>query len=390
MSAQPSAVPAAIPGQAPPFAIISANDQSGLVIMAAAVGMSFVFVASLIRWYIRREVSDSFARDDAVIVIATTFSVLQTIAVFVSVAHGFGKSMEMIGLSDLASIQKAQYAADILYIITLWLTKSSAALLFMRLTPIGHQVFAAKAVLAVSTVWAVVSIFMIAMRCQLSTPWTDYDGQCTNLFLRWQIISAIDIITEIALFAVAIYIVQGLQMPLLRKATVVLAFSFRLPLIIPIAFRLHYINPSIWLANPPLDLSTTVLLTQVEMNYGIIATTIPCLRPFMRATTTNFGAAAHTQTPDATNAFKSQEHYSLSSMPSNLKHKLSQSGSIEKRSVGVEEGPIDIQKMYTSEAFGNGATVTQCGRNVRADQQSMESFGSEQIIIRKGVDMTVE
>ena len=34
------------------------------------------------------------------------FSVLQTITVFVSVAHGFGKSIDLIGPSDLASIQK--------------------------------------------------------------------------------------------------------------------------------------------------------------------------------------------------------------------------------------------------------------------------------------------
>ncbi|MCJ1291175.1 hypothetical protein MMC34_002718 [Xylographa carneopallida] len=390
MSAQPSAIPTAISGQAPPFAVISPTDQSGLVIMAAAVGMSFVFVASLIRWYVRREVSNSFARDDAVIVIATVFSVLQTITVFVSVAHGFGKSIDLIGPSDLASIQKAQYADDILYIITLWLTKSSAALLFMRLTPDQNHVRAAKAVLAISTVWVVVSLFMVALRCQLSTPWMDYDGQCTNLFLRWQIISAIDIITEIALFAVAIYIVQGLQMPLRRKATVVLAFAFRLLLIIPIAFRLHYINSIVWLANPPLDLSTATLLTQVELNYGIIAATIPCLRPFMKATTTNFGAAANTQSPSGTNGPKSQEHYGLSSVASNLKPQASRSGNLEKRAVGVSEGPVDIQKMYTSEGFGNGATVTQCERNVRPDQQSVESFGSEQIIIKRAVDVTVE
>ncbi|MCJ1436551.1 hypothetical protein MMC27_005930 [Xylographa pallens] len=390
MSAQPSAVPPAIPGQAPPFAIISSTDQSGLVILAAAVGMSFVFVASLIRWYVRREVSNSFARDDAVIMIATIFSVLQTITVFLSITHGFGKSIDVIGPNDLASIQKAQYADDILYIITLWLTKSSAALLFTRLTPSRNHVFAAKAVLAISTVWAVVSIFMIALRCQLSTPWMDYDGQCSNLFLRWQIISAVDITTEIALFAVAVYIVQGLQMPLLRKGTVVLAFTFRLLLIIPIAFRLHYINPIVWVADPPLHLSTATLLTQVEMNYGIIAATIPCLRPFMKATTTNFGAAANTQSPNASNGLKSHEHYGLSSATSNSRSQTFRSGNTENRTVGVSEGPVDIQKMYTSEGFGNGATVTQCERHVRPDQQSVESFGSEQIIIKRAVDVTVE
>ncbi|MCJ1401744.1 hypothetical protein MMC11_004961 [Xylographa trunciseda] len=407
MSAHPSPVPTGIPGQAPPFAIVGRSDQSGLVITAAAVGMGFVFVASFIRWYVRREVSNSFASDDTLIVVATIFSVLQTITVFVSVAHGFGKSKENIGPGDLASIQKAQYADDILYIITLWLTKSSAALFFMRLTPNRHHLLTAKSVLVVSTVWAVVSVFMIALRCQLTTPWMDYDRQCTNLvgrsktlvtlssrltytqFLRWQIIGAIDIITEIALFSVAIYMVQGLQMPLLRKASVVLAFSFRLLIIIPIAFRLHYINPAIWLANPPLDLSIASLLTQVELNYGIVAASIPCLRPLMKATATNFGAMANRQSPDATNALRSHEHYGLSSVASTPKSEGLRSASLEKGGVKVKEGLVDIQQMYTSDGFGIGARVAQRDSNARGDQQSMESFGSEHVIIRKAVDATV-
>ena len=112
----------------------------------------------------------------------------------------------------------------------------------------------------------------------------------------------------------------------------------------------------------------------------------------MKATTTNFGAAAATtQSPNATNALKSNERYGLSTVSSRPKSKLrSRAGSLEKRVVSMHEGPVDIQQMYTSEAFGNGGTITQCERNVRADQQSMESFGSEQIIIRKAVDVTVE
>ena len=56
----------------------------------------------------------------------------------------------------------------------------------MRLTPDQNHVRAAKAVLAISTVWVVVSLFMVALRCQLSTPWMDYDGQCTNLVRNFQ------------------------------------------------------------------------------------------------------------------------------------------------------------------------------------------------------------
>ena len=110
----------------------------------------------------------------------------------------------------------------------------------------------------------------------------------------------------------------------------------------------------------------------------------------MKATTTNFGAAANPQSPNATNGLKSHERYGLSSVVSNSKSQAFRPGNLEKRTVGVNEGPVDIQKMYTSEGFGNGATVTQCERNVRPDQQSVESFGSEQIIIKRAVDVTVE
>ena len=47
-------------------------------------------------------------------------------------------------------------------------------------------------------------------------------------FIRWQIITAFDIIIEILLFAISIYLVVGLKLRLARKNVVVTAFGFRL------------------------------------------------------------------------------------------------------------------------------------------------------------------
>lgn len=47
-------------------------------------------------------------------------------------------------------------------------------------------------------------------------------------FPRWQIITAFDIITEASLAAVSLFLVAGIQMPVIGKIVVVSAFSSRL------------------------------------------------------------------------------------------------------------------------------------------------------------------
>ena len=127
------------------------------------------------------------------------FAVFQTATVFIEAKHGLGKSIQDVNPPDLVSIQKVRaqwtgivtkprtdktqgsYASDILFIITLWLTKCSAAFLFLRLTPNYYHVLASRAILAATTVWAVASILMVALRCNLVEPWIFINVQCTNL-----------------------------------------------------------------------------------------------------------------------------------------------------------------------------------------------------------------
>jgi len=47
-------------------------------------------------------------------------------------------------------------------------------------------------------------------------------------FLRWQIIAAVDIVVEVLLVCLSIYLVHDLKMATSRKAAVVFAFLFRL------------------------------------------------------------------------------------------------------------------------------------------------------------------
>ena len=83
--------------------------------------------------------------------------------------------------------------------------------------------------LSACVAFGIVSIAIVALRCDLTEPWLRYGGQCTGLRERWRTVAALDIISELGLFAMSLQLVWGLQTSLSNKAKVVFAFSFRLP-----------------------------------------------------------------------------------------------------------------------------------------------------------------
>jgi len=81
---------------------------------------------------------------------------------------------------------------------------------------------------ALVTVWTIASFFVIALQCNLSRPWAVTGENCSEMLLRWQAISAFDIITEVAIVAGSVYLVWGLQTLLSIKVIVVSTFACRL------------------------------------------------------------------------------------------------------------------------------------------------------------------
>ena len=83
---------------------------------------------------------------------------------------------------------QTDYTSDLLFILAIYFSKASAVFLFLRLTPNKHHVMFCWGIMATSTVWAVASIFAVALRCQLSQPWV-VDEHCVNVVSAPQSIS---------------------------------------------------------------------------------------------------------------------------------------------------------------------------------------------------------
>jgi hypothetical protein len=111
----------------------------------------------------------------------------------------------------------------------------------------------------------------------------------------WDAIESTGILLEMALLFLPIYLVWDLQMSNWLKAMVLSAFAFRIP-IIPLAIaRIQNLNMAGNSTDYTFDVVLAVVFSQVEMHYSLIAATIPCARPFLKALNTGYLATAADQ-----------------------------------------------------------------------------------------------
>ena len=214
--------------------------------------------------------------------------------------------------------------------------------------------------------------------------------------------AAFDIPTELLLFATAVYLLHALQMPLFKKSAIVFAFALRLPVIAPAAFRLHYLSEALNSSNFTLDITSEAVCKQVEISYAIIAATLPCLRPFMVATATNYGAPAEghkTKTGTYGKAYARSGSSNKSSRRNrnqsaagfsltNLTRKLGSGLHSEKNNTSMVNGD---DSAHTCGIDSHGKhTATVVASHMPRDTRSIESSESKQMIIRKDVEYAVE
>ncbi|KAH8807567.1 hypothetical protein F5884DRAFT_857144 [Xylogone sp. PMI_703] len=205
----------------------------------------------------------------------------QVMVVFKQLNAGFGKSQKQLYASEIEYIQKASvgYVADILFMLAVCGAKGSLAWFTARLSPdLNHQ-YVCNGLFCLSLLWGIAGAVALSIRCDLHHPWSM--ARCSGLLLRWRLIVGFDILTELALFFLTVYLVCGLRMSRQKKRIVVLGFSFRLPLIALAILHVYYVGSTIHSTNASFDQIIPSIYEQVEMGWSLIAATIPCLKGFV-------------------------------------------------------------------------------------------------------------
>ncbi|ERT01164.1 hypothetical protein HMPREF1624_02406 [Sporothrix schenckii ATCC 58251] len=296
----------------PPLKAVTDTDQGGILAIAASLGLVFGVISLLIRTYVRIECRAAFGKDDYAAFLSMVVALIQGVLVFLAISNGFGKVVADLTSDAILAWQRDLYISDIFFLVGMWLTKSSIALLLMRLSRDPSHSVMARILLVASAVYFVVSIFVVAIRCDLSQPWNDAVPGCSaTTYARWAAVTVMDVLVEIALFIGGVWLVRDLQLPWSKKSVVVVAYGLRLPVILAAAVRLYYLRQSLYSNDESLHGILAYVCTQTELAYAVIATTMPCLKPFMSALNTGYGGGGTfvltTTSPNASNLQRSRD-----------------------------------------------------------------------------------
>jgi hypothetical protein len=116
--------------------------------------------------------------------------------------------------------------------------------------------------------------------------------QLTRLFqaARWQVLTALDITTELGLLLLPIHLVWKLQMPWTKKAVLLVAFYLRLPVIaLSIGRNAYTLRLSQQTSDPGLDSAIVTIWLEVQLAYALAASTLSALKHFTESFNSGFG-----------------------------------------------------------------------------------------------------
>ncbi|KFY48512.1 hypothetical protein V495_01269 [Pseudogymnoascus sp. VKM F-4514 (FW-929)] len=231
------------------FSTVDSNHHGGILWITSSLSLTYFSLSCILRMYLSYR---HFTKDATSLLVATVFGFVHN-----------------------------GYAADILFIVALAISKLSVVYFVARLTPHVKYVKLCTVASALCVAWGIGGVFALALRCNLAKPWITIGERCTNILLRWQIISAFDVILEVAILALVFGLVFNLQMPFWKKFTVVLGFAFRLPLIVLAIVHVQYVESSITSTNATFDQITPSVIMSIQLGWSLISATIPCLKSFV-------------------------------------------------------------------------------------------------------------
>ncbi|KJK81726.1 hypothetical protein H634G_02988 [Metarhizium anisopliae BRIP 53293] len=258
---------------------VTTTDHAGLIVITAVVGATWTVMVYLIRLYIRLSVNGPFGIDDGAASFATVFGLVQTAITLLAVRNGLGKQESLLVADEVDRALKLNYASNLVYIVAICGSKCAMFLLIARLGQDRRHLLTTYGITLFAILWAVVSLFLMAFQCSLPEPWNVHiASQCPTLVTRWVVVETFSTFLEFAISALAVALVWGLSMKLKTKVMVVCAFSAQLLVIIPIAFRLHFVRVSMYESDATFNSTEITIATQVVMHFSIMAATFPCFR----------------------------------------------------------------------------------------------------------------
>ncbi|KAK6442707.1 hypothetical protein LTR95_001066 [Oleoguttula sp. CCFEE 5521] len=224
---------------------------------------------------------DKWGADDTAISASLVAALAHVVCTTSAIHSGYGNQWSELHEVDRSKVHKALFVGQMMYAIAVGLTRVSTSFFTGRfLTRDQGNIRLAYGFSTAFGVWTVASVFIVALRAPLAEPWETLDGS-SAMWIRWLIVEAVGVVMDLSTFALCVYLIWGLQMPLGKRMAVVAIFACRLGVVPLVVLRLWNLSPR-RNTDPDSPSKTAMLFTEAALQAAFILASITCLKPFLR------------------------------------------------------------------------------------------------------------
>ncbi|KAJ0166360.1 hypothetical protein CTA2_7593 [Colletotrichum tanaceti] len=270
--------------------ISNPDDDERPTVLAATLTVTCVAVLIVAaRLWVRLGMIHSFGLDDGFMTLATAISIAGQAVLITQVRHGVGRHTGDIDLpNDYPTAMKMSFVSQPLYLAAICLVKLAVGSSLLRIASKKLYKNLIVGVMALMTVYTIACIFVMFQCTDVRTFW-DFNVRATC----WDVVtikglsyanSSVNILTDL-LFGVAIPapMLWGLKVPSRVRASLLVVLGLGVFACAAACVKVYYVVTSYGRAfDPTWDARHIQTWTAVEANVGVVAGSLPALRPLFR------------------------------------------------------------------------------------------------------------
>ncbi|RMY70513.1 hypothetical protein D0863_05741 [Hortaea werneckii] len=383
------------------------------LIVAGAIFTSIGTITVVLRFVTAAVRSRPIGKDDWFMLLAWLSSLGFTTASYISVAWGVGFDLDDAPAWWAVEAIKAVYVVEIFYYFSLYFIKVSILMLYLRLAGSLRTFlyWGAIGTLVIIVAQFVSTVVVVGTQCiPMATYWDPtIEGTCININDFFYSTNIFTIITDIMIIGLPIATLWKLNCPRAQKYGIMLAFLLGGVSTIASCVRMYSIQIYTESSEPMRDAAPINTWSFIEINLGILCCSAPAIKPLFFRSQRDRSAAAIA----AAEAAASDEKRSSEGINRRLRAKDDlltemttevdlESGVFPHHHHPQQNQPVlaPLQSVHTAnsssrrgsrfEPWNLGDQPRSCyvsaERRVR-QEGSVESFGSQQILVQTTVDV---
>ncbi|KAI0577798.1 hypothetical protein TUN199_08290 [Pyrenophora tritici-repentis] len=247
--------------------------------------LAFTLVSGMIvflRLFTRLVISRSAGLEDLCIVIAMVLSIALSIQTAAQVMNGLGMHAANLLPSQLDVILKAFWAGVWVYNLALTVTKVAILVQYLRIFPLRCFRKACLSVLGFVVAWGTWTILSSILICTpVAYSWDKsvHKGRCMNQLILWVVNAGVNIIQDVIIFLLPLFVVRTLQIAKAQKKALFAMFGLGACVTLVSIVRLYSLDTIANSTDVPFGNPDHATLSAVEVNVAIICACLPAMRP---------------------------------------------------------------------------------------------------------------